>query len=64
MIPEGLPSGAFSINSKKAVTAARAVKFAKVMKYPSDQFVVAAIEDELREAGITLRFNLKKAMSA
>ena len=49
---------------KKAVSAARAVKFAEVMKYPSDQFVIAAIEDELREAGITLRFNIKKALSA
>ncbi len=51
-------------NGHKAVSPARAVRFAEAMNYPHDQFVIAAIEDELREAGVTLRFDLKKALSA
>ncbi len=46
---------------KKAVSPARAAKFAEALGYPVDQFVVAAIEDELREAGIRLHFDLRKA---
>ena len=48
-------------NGKKAVSTARAAKFAEALGYPADQFVVAAIEDELREAGVDLKFDLKKA---
>jgi transcriptional regulator with XRE-family HTH domain len=48
-------------NGVKAVSPSRAAKFAKALGYPADQFVVAAIEDELREAGIDLSFDLKKA---
>lgn len=51
-------------NGKKAVSPARAVRFAEAMNYPPDQFIIAAIEDELREAGVALRFDLKKALSA
>jgi hypothetical protein len=39
----------------------RAAKFAEVLGYPVDQFVIAAIEDELREAGIAIHFDLRKA---
>jgi transcriptional regulator with XRE-family HTH domain len=46
---------------KKVVSPARAAKFAKALGYPVDQFVLAAIEDELREAGIDLHFDLRKA---
>lgn len=46
---------------KKAVSPARAAKFAEALGYPVDQFVVAAIEDELREAGLTLHFDFRKA---
>ncbi len=48
-------------NGKKAVSPARAAKFAEALGYPADQFVIAAIEDELREAGIDLNFDLRKA---
>jgi transcriptional regulator with XRE-family HTH domain len=51
-------------SGNKAVSPARAVRFAEAMNYPSDQFVIAAIEDELREAGVTLRFDVKKALRA
>jgi transcriptional regulator with XRE-family HTH domain len=51
-------------NGKKAVSPARAVRFAEAMNYPADQFVIAAIEDELRDAGVLLRFDLRKALSA
>ena len=49
---------------KKAVSPARAAKFAEALGYPVDQFVIAAIEDELREAGIQIHFDLRKAISA
>jgi antitoxin HigA-1 len=48
-------------NGKKAVSPARAAKFAEALGYPADQFVVAAIEDQLREAGVDLKFDLRKA---
>jgi antitoxin HigA-1 len=48
-------------NGKKAVSPARAAKFAEALGYPADQFVIAAIEDELREAGVNLRIDLRKA---
>lgn len=51
-------------NGKKAVSPARAAKFAEALGYPIDQFVIAAIEDELREAGISLHFDLRKAATA
>jgi transcriptional regulator with XRE-family HTH domain len=46
---------------KKAVSPARAAKFAEALGYPVDQFVVAAIEDELREAGLSIHFDFRKA---
>ena len=46
---------------RKAVSPGRAAKFAEALGYPVDQFVVAAIEDELREAGVYLHFDLRKA---
>jgi transcriptional regulator with XRE-family HTH domain len=46
---------------RKVVSAARAAKFAEALGYPVDQFVVAAVEDELREAGVELHFDLRKA---
>ena len=46
---------------KKAVSPARAAKFAEALGYPVDQFVVAAIEDELREAGLNIHFDFRKA---
>lgn len=48
-------------SGKKAVSPARAAKFAEALGYPIDQFVVAAIEDELREAGVNLHFDFRKA---
>lgn len=47
-------------NGKKAVSPARAAKFAQVLGYPIDQFVLAAIEDELRSAGVELHFDLRR----
>lgn len=46
---------------RKAVSPARAAKFAEALGYPIDQFVVAAIEDELRDAGVKLHFDFRKA---
>jgi|APGre2960657505_1045072.scaffolds.fasta_scaffold145044_1 transcriptional regulator with XRE-family HTH domain len=51
-------------NGKKAVSSARAAKFADALGYPVDQFVIAAIEDELRSAGIQIHFDLRKAAGA
>ncbi|MCX6105702.1 MAG: helix-turn-helix transcriptional regulator [Proteobacteria bacterium] len=51
-------------NGKKAVSSARAAKFAGALGYPVDQFVIAAIEDELRSAGIQIHFDLRKAAGA
>jgi transcriptional regulator with XRE-family HTH domain len=51
-------------NQRKAVSPVRAAKFAEVLGYPVDQFVIAAIEDELREAGIAIHFDLRKAACA
>jgi antitoxin HigA-1 len=51
-------------NGKKAVSPVRAAKFAEALGYPVDQFVIAAIEDELREAGIAINFDLRKAAGA
>jgi hypothetical protein len=48
-------------NGKKAVSPARAAKFAEAFGYPADQFVIVAIEDQLREAGLDLSFGLRKA---
>jgi transcriptional regulator with XRE-family HTH domain len=48
-------------NGTKAVSPARAAKFAEVLGYPVDQFVIAAIEDDLRLAGVNLHFDLRKA---
>jgi hypothetical protein len=42
----------------------RAAKFAEVLGYLVDQFVIAAFEDELREAGIAIHFDLRKVASA
>jgi transcriptional regulator with XRE-family HTH domain len=49
---------------KKTVSVARAARFAEVMGYPPEQFVIAVIEDELRDAGVDLHIDLKKAMGA
>jgi plasmid maintenance system antidote protein VapI len=51
-------------SGKKAVSVARAARFAEAMGYPPELFVVAAIEDELRAAGVGLHFDLRKAMGA
>ena len=32
------------------------------MGYPPEQFVIAAIEDELRDAGVDLHIDLQKTM--
>jgi transcriptional regulator with XRE-family HTH domain len=50
-------------SGKKAVSIARAARFAEAMGYPTELFIVAVIEDELREAGLALRFDLKKAVT-
>jgi len=49
---------------RKAVSPVRAAKFAEVLGYPVDQFVIAAFEDELHEAGIAIHFDLRKAAGA
>ncbi len=51
-------------NGRKAVSPVRAAKFAEVLGYPVDQFVIAAIEDELRGAGISIHFDFRKAAGA
>ncbi len=43
------------------MSTSRAAKFAEALGYPIDQFVVAAIEDDLRKAGVNLHFDLRKA---
>lgn len=48
-------------NGKKAVSPVRAAKYAEALGYPVDQFVIAAIEDELRDAGIQVHFDFRKA---
>jgi transcriptional regulator with XRE-family HTH domain len=48
-------------SGKMAVSPARAAKFTDALGYPADQFVIAAIEDELRRAGVDLSFDLRKA---
>ncbi len=50
-------------HNRKFVSLSRAAKFAKVLGYPPDQFIVAAITDELRKAKIKLRFNFKEAFT-
>ena len=49
---------------RKAVSLVRAAKFAEVLGYLVDQFVIAAFEDDLREAGIAIHFDLRKVASA
>jgi transcriptional regulator with XRE-family HTH domain len=50
-------------NGKKTVSVARAARFAEALGYPQELFVVAVIEDELRDAGLDLHFDLMKALS-
>ncbi len=39
-------------NGQKSVSIARAARFAEVLGYPVDQFVIAVIQDEIREYGV------------
>lgn len=47
---------------KKFVSVARAARFAEVLGYPVQQFVLASLQDELNEAGIELNFDLKQTV--
>ena len=51
-------------NGRKSVSPARAARFAEALGYPAEQFVVAAIEDELRKAGVSIHFDFRKAAGA
>ncbi len=50
-------------SGKKSVSVARAARFAEVLGYPVQQFVLAALQDELNEAGIALSFDLKQIIN-
>jgi transcriptional regulator with XRE-family HTH domain len=44
---------------KEFVSVSRVARFADVLGYPVQQFVLASLQDELNEAGIDLTFDLK-----
>lgn len=46
---------------RRTVSAERAAQFAKVMGYSINQFVAAALEDQLRKAGLKVRVRLDAA---
>jgi len=46
-------------NGRKFVSLARAARFAEVLGYPIDQFVIAVIQDEIRESGIDLNVYIR-----
>lgn len=46
---------------RKLVSAVRAAQFARVLGYPVTVFVAAAIEDQLRRAGLKLKVSLEAA---
>lgn len=48
-------------NNRRSISIERAAEFAKMLGYSEQQFVAAAIEDQLREAGIPFRVELRKA---
>ena len=45
----------------RLVSAERAAKFAKVLGYPVSSFVTAALEDQLRKAGLKMRVTIDAA---
>jgi transcriptional regulator with XRE-family HTH domain len=46
---------------RRAVTIEKAAQFAKALGYSENQFIATVIEDQLRQAGIPLMVELKKA---
>jgi transcriptional regulator with XRE-family HTH domain len=48
-------------NARKVVSAARAARWAEVLGYSSRQFVQLALQDELREAGLPFRVEVRAA---
>ena len=46
---------------RRLVSAERAAKFAKVLGYPVSSFVTAALEDQLRKAGLKMRVTVDAA---
>ena len=47
----------------KAVSVARAAKFAETLGYPVQQFVIAVLQDELNAAGVDLTFDIRKIIN-
>lgn len=43
---------------RRTVTVARAIQFAKILKYSETQFVALALEDELHAAGMKVKITL------
>jgi len=48
-------------NSRRNVSVDRAVQFARVLGYSTNQFVAVAVEDELRKAGLKVKVRLEAA---
>jgi transcriptional regulator with XRE-family HTH domain len=48
-------------NARKTVSAARAARWAELLGYSTQQFVQLALQDELREAGLPFRVDLRAA---
>ena len=46
---------------RRLVSAERAARFAKVLGYPVSSFVTAALEDQLRKAGLKMRVTVEAA---
>ena len=46
---------------RRLVSAERAAKFAKALGYPVSSFVTAALEDQLRKAGLKMRVTIDAA---
>jgi hypothetical protein len=46
---------------RRLVSAERAAKFAKALGYPVSSFVTAALEDQLRKAGLKMRVTIDVA---
>jgi len=46
---------------RRLVSAERAAKFAKALGYPVSSFVTAALEDQLRKAGLKMRVSIDAA---
>jgi antitoxin HigA-1 len=46
---------------RKAVSPARAAKFAKILKYSEEQFVSLALQYQVTKAGLNLKIDVKRA---